>query len=95
MKGTDEANARKIAARYLATRYGHRGTDIVVTAVREIDIGWLVNYQSKAYIDTHDDNLVLLGNGPLVVDRTGVIHVTGTSLPTSEYIDRIRQELKA
>jgi Immunity protein 35 len=94
MKGTDESRAREIAARYFAARFGDRGTDVVVTSVREIDIGWLITYQSKAYIDTHDDNHLLLGNGPLVVDRTGVIHATGTSLPASKYINRIRKELE-
>jgi hypothetical protein len=92
MKEIAEPEARELAARYLTERY--RGIEIVLTAVRELDIGWLVAYQSKAYLDSGDDTNALLGNGPLVIDRAGGIHSTGTSLPTSEYVDEIRNKLK-
>lgn len=94
IKKIAEGEAREIASRYLAERYVGASSDVVVTSVRELDIGWLVGYQSKKYLDTRDDTYALIGNGPLVIDCAGEVHSTGTSLPTSEYIDAIRKELK-
>ena len=93
-KEIGEIEARELAARFLAESYGGAGIEIVPTIVREIDIGWLVAYQSKEYLDTADKNFALLGNGPLVVDRAGQIHTTGTSLPTNDYVEEIRNKLK-
>lgn len=94
IKQISEPEARELAARYLVERYRDTGIDVVLTAVREIDIGWLAAYQSKAYLDTRDDTYALLGNGPLVVDRAGRIYSTGTSRPLNEYLDEIRNQMK-
>jgi hypothetical protein len=35
----------------------------------------------------------LIGNSPIVVDRDGNIHETGTGQPVEHYLDQIRAEL--
>lgn len=92
MSATTASDARAIATRYLAERYGGN-QDVSVTSVRELDIGWLVLYQSASYIASGHEHHALLGNSPLVVDRDGRVHLTGTALPVSEYVAAIRKRL--
>jgi hypothetical protein len=49
--------------------------------------GWVFFYQSREYLDTGDLGFRMLGNAPLIVDRSdGSIHVTGTAEPIEHYI---------
>ena len=92
MKTILEREARDIAAEALRTQAG--GVELVITSVRPLDIGWLVLYQSKAYVESQDVQKMLIGNAPLLVDHQGRVHQTGTALPTSTYVEEIRKSLQ-
>jgi hypothetical protein len=66
--------------------------------VREATIakpyGWIFFYQSKQYIETGDFSAQLLGNAPIIIDRTtSEIRVTGTRLPLEHYLAEYEQIL--
>ena len=46
-----------------------------------IDEGWLFYYNSKAFIETGNFRDALAGNGPIFVDRSGVVQTTPTAIP--------------
>jgi hypothetical protein len=49
--------------------------------------GWVFFYQSRQYIETHDDAHMLCGNAPIIVDRfDGEIRMTGTARPIEHYL---------
>ena len=90
MSAVSEADARRLAETHLRDLYAPEGIDVVITAVGEVDVGWIVIYQSAKYVETHDDRWFLTGNAPLVVDREGRVHTTGTGEPLEVYLDEIR-----
>ncbi|HEV3233759.1 MAG TPA: YrhB domain-containing protein [Candidatus Dormibacteraeota bacterium] len=94
MNEINETQARDLAERYLEQLFSDSGTSVVVTGVQEVDIGWVFFYQSEEYQQSGDDRDFLYGNAPLVVDREGHVHRTGTSLPLDDYLDRIRDEVQ-
>jgi hypothetical protein len=69
------------------------GETIVVddSLTRDEDFGWVFFYNSNRYLQTRDSRHQLLGNAPIIVERTaGTVHVTGTAKPIDEYIDEFR-----
>lgn len=40
--------------------------------------GWVFFYNTKKYLETKDLNLTLLGNAPIFVSLTGVVHILNT-----------------
>jgi hypothetical protein len=83
------------AARFLAEQEIKHIGDIecVVTAVREEDFGWIFFYDSKQYIETDDYRYRLVGNAPIIVDRSdSSVHVTGTAYPIDYFIEEYRQK---
>jgi hypothetical protein len=54
-------------------------------------VGWVFFYDSIAHHRTGEFRNAIVGNAPLLVDRTdGSLHVTGTARPIEEYIERYR-----
>jgi glutamate dehydrogenase/leucine dehydrogenase len=90
MSTVSEADARRLAEAHLRELYAPEGMEVVITAVGEVDVGWIVIYQSAQYIETGDDRYFLTGNAPLVVDRDGRVHTTGTGEPLEVYLEEIR-----
>ena len=65
---------------------------LVVVSEREYDFGWVFFYNTKEYVDSGDPVLGLVGNAPLIVDRTdGQLYVTGTAHHLEHYIEEYRQ----
>lgn len=53
----------------------------------EFDYGWLFFYNSKAYVDARDDQYLIGGNAPIIVDKySGRVVVTGTRQSEEEYL---------
>ena len=60
----------------------------------EQDFGWVFFYESKNYIETGDYADMLMGNAPIIVNKSsGDIHITGTAEPIEVYIDRYKESL--
>ncbi|MET8088508.1 YrhB domain-containing protein [Micromonospora sp. NPDC005237] len=68
---TDQ-DAREIALAFLADRMGEvRAGEWVITGVREHEAAWSVGYQSRAFIESGRISDALVGNGPVVVPKSG------------------------
>ena len=48
--------------------------------------GWLFFYNQKEYIETRDFSFALAGNGPIFVDRNGVLRTLPTFIRWEEAI---------
>jgi len=54
----------------------------------EFESGWLFFYQSEKFIKTQNEDYLIGGNAPIIVDRyNSSLHVTGTSKSDEFYIN--------
>ena len=68
---------------------------LVVVSEREYDFGWVFFYNTKEFVDSGDPVLGLVGNAPLIVDRTdGQLYVSGTAHPLEHYIEEYRKGIR-
>jgi hypothetical protein len=52
---------------------------------------WVFFYNSRAYLEDGDENEVLAGNGPIVVEKaTGRVHQLVTAYPIDDQLARLR-----
>jgi Immunity protein 35 len=88
-------DAREIAEQQLRELYvdGADALAIDDRATREEDFGWIFFYQSKKFLNEADADERLVGNAPIVVDRDGEVHMTGTGEPLDRYLAEIRTKL--
>lgn len=57
----------------------------------EYDFGWAFFYQAIAYIESRDFRDLLVGHGPVIVDKnTGKFFETGCAYPTDYYVNAYR-----
>jgi hypothetical protein len=88
----DLARAKAIAELSLEEIVPARVTGLVMDEhTRELDFGWVFFYQAREYLETGDTEKMMVGNAPLIVDRTGRAFVTGTALSIEQYIDEYRK----
>ncbi|GAA2308043.1 hypothetical protein GCM10010149_67610 [Nonomuraea roseoviolacea subsp. roseoviolacea] len=74
--------------RECANRHG-QVVPLAVIRVTEHRLGWIVSYQSQAYLRSGNGNDVLAGNGPYLVDRyDGSIHF----IPVTDYVTGLWEE---
>ena len=87
--------AREIAESELRQVYDEGGESLAIDdrATREEDFGWVFFYETKKYLDDGDPDERLVGNAPIVVDRDGNVHETGTAEPIDHYLAAIRTRL--
>lgn len=86
--------ARIIASNYLTSmeRAGSVDLALMDDQTLEKDFGWIFFYNAKDFIKSGDYRDLLVGNAPLIVDRTnGAIHVTGTGMPVEHYVEQYRK----
>jgi hypothetical protein len=88
-------DARRIAEQQLRQLYAEGADTLAIDdrATREEDVGWVFFYQSKKYLSDGDADERLVGNAPIVVDRQGDVHETGTAEPLDHYLEVIRTQL--
>jgi hypothetical protein len=48
--------------------------------------GWFFFYNSKQFLATQDVEYALFGNAPILVDKRGHVHVTGTTCAVAHYV---------
>jgi hypothetical protein len=91
MSGITRAEAKKRATEYLTVLFESADEAVILDDLTvEDDFGWVFFYQSRAYTKTGDPSQMLVGNAPIIVDREGALHETGTSAPVEEYIRAYR-----
>ncbi|GAA1623482.1 hypothetical protein GCM10009733_020140 [Nonomuraea maheshkhaliensis] len=62
---------------------------LAITRVTEHRLGWIVSYQSQAYLRSGSTSDLLAGNGPYLVDRhDGSIHL----IPVTDYVAGLWEE---
>ena len=88
-------DAREIAEQQLQQLYADGADALAIDdrATREEDFGWIFFYQSKKYLNDGDPDERLVGNAPIVVDRDGEMHMTGTGEALDHYLEEIRTRL--
>ncbi|MBF9069207.1 YrhB domain-containing protein [Streptacidiphilus fuscans] len=80
--------AREIADRFIAEanarpRYGD--DELVITGFAEHRFGWSFSYQSSRWVETGDIQHLLIGQGPVVIDRRdGSVHAFGSATPDAD-----------
>lgn len=87
--------ARELAENELRQRYGESAESLAIDdrATREEAFGWVFFYETKKYLNDGDPDGRLVGNAPIVVDRDGELHLTGTGEPLEYYLEQIRAKL--
>jgi Immunity protein 35 len=87
--------ARELAENELRQLYGESAETLAIDdrATREEAFGWVFFYETKKYLDDGDPDGRLVGNAPIVVDRDGTVHETGTAEPIDHYLELIRSQL--
>jgi len=84
--------ATQIADRYLIGLSADAGLKLILFRERtlERDFGWVF------YYGPDDESVIVAGNAPFIVDRNdGLIHVTGTALPTETYLENYAKSGRA
>ncbi len=82
-------DADKIVRTYLEKLEPSVGEPLEIMESETIErpFGWVFFYNSRSYRETKRFEDMLLGNTPLIVDRTTAqLHVTGTAEPIEYYI---------
>jgi immunity protein 35 of polymorphic toxin system len=68
---------------------------LVITRVAEHDVGWVYFYDSSKHVESGDLRYALVGNAPLIVDKTdGKLYITGTAHPIEYYLDLHRKGVR-
>jgi hypothetical protein len=89
----DAADAKRIADAYV---HQMSRPDLLLVLVdcktREEDFGWVFFYNSKAFLDTHDNSERVAGNAPFIVERNaGTVVQLGAARGVDRYIDAYRR----
>src|SRR5262249_16701370 len=89
----DRQEAETLLRHYLDTRIGSR-IEVVVLSDRTIekDYGWIFRFQSKDYLEGKTKH-ILIGNGPVLVEKSGKIIPFPTAISLDESIKRYEQGL--
>jgi hypothetical protein len=88
-------DAKNIALRHLANleQAIAEPLELVDSATLEKPFGWIIFYNSKAYLDTGDIGSMRAGNAPFIVENNeGRLHETGTESPVEAYIDAFEKK---
>ena len=86
----DKQEALVLANAYIKEKQKNMSYELQIREdiTREEDFGWIFFYNTKKYIETRDNNYLLVGNSPIIINRkTGQIEVTGTGNRIEHYID--------
>jgi hypothetical protein len=81
--------ARVLVERYLERHAAPSDCDTVIldSATLERSWGWVIFYQSRAFVESGDLSDALAGNAPLIVERgSGRLLETGTAEPIESYL---------
>lgn len=85
---TDQSGARRIAQEWLRRQF-HAEEEVVLDEEQTLEepFGWEFFYNAREFLETGDFRSQLLGNAPIVVERsTSEVYETGTAKPLEEYL---------
>jgi len=64
----------------------------VIVRIDEHEFGWVYFYDSSLHVQTGKPSDALVGNAPLIVDKTdGKLYITGTTHPIEHYLQEYRR----
>jgi len=85
----DEAKA--LAQKTVAALGAASGDEFNIVRHETVDAdGWIFFYNSKEFIETGNPSSALAGNGPIFVDRNGVLEILGSGEPWEVAIRRAK-----
>ena len=89
----DEHTARGLARHQIATMAVDSGLDLVPCPdqTMDTDVGWVFFYESRTYLESHDEHDKVMGNSPILITRGGAVHLLGTERPVEHYLDEFRR----
>jgi hypothetical protein len=65
---------------------------LAIARVDEHDFGWVYFYNSAEYLEKGNFEHSLVGNAPLIVDRTTLrLYSAGTAKPIGHYVEEFRR----
>jgi hypothetical protein len=60
------------------------------------EFGWVFFYQSEMFVRTGDEDSLVGGNAPILIDKyDGSVHLTGTSKSIEDYIEEYCKNKKS
>jgi hypothetical protein len=83
----NKQEAEEIARHYLAPRFGSLEVVILPKYTLEKEYGWIFHYQRRDYLEGRSKH-GLIGNGPVLVEKSGNIVRFPSSIPVEESIRR-------
>ena len=85
--------AQQIAETEISRR-SNGAARVITESTMELEYGWLFFWNSVALLETGDRRSMLVGNAPLLVNRTdGTISFTGTARATSHYLREYEESI--
>jgi hypothetical protein len=64
---------------------------LVLDEYIEFDEGWVFSYQTREYVETGNEDLVLYGNGPIIVTKnSGKVYRGGSAYDVDYWIKYFR-----
>lgn len=79
--------ARAVAGRYVDELSRELSMELVIVEVAEKEPGWVFFYNTRAFAESRDPLMSLVGNAPLLVrKKDGSLVVLGTGRPVDDYI---------
>jgi hypothetical protein len=93
----DYSEAKRLVEEAINREYKVRGDQLIVidSSTVEKDYGWVVFYESQRFMEHNDENYVIAGNAPLIVERDGTLHWLGTAQPVEEYLAAFEAQRRA
>ena len=83
-------DARIAAEAYLDRAHAAIRSDIAVVSVTEYPTCWVVAYNSRAWIETRALSDLLIGGGPIIVNKkTGQVREGTTALAVADQLDPV------
>lgn len=86
------AEALDLVIAYLEARSEAGELAVLEDETLEYEFGWVFFYNSEAYVRSGDFRDALVGNAPIIVDRSsGELLETGTAEPIEVYVEAFRR----
>lgn len=85
----DIDSAKALVLKVVNSSYHVPGDELVIVDENTIekDYGWVFFYTSRRYVETGDISEMVVGNGPIVVEKAdGSITRLGTARPVEHYL---------
>lgn len=86
-----QSEAEKLVLEHINRGASAEERAAIVRSIRK-NYGWIVIYDSAAFLETGDENARLYGNGPCVVLTDGRIHELGTASSVNDEVAAFEKE---